>query len=339
MKFITAALPGLLALHLSAAAAAAALSFEELRAVIQTNLPGVTPTEVEQRAAEGLLHAFRGKVQLIDPAAEARTPTNIATSTVIDGGIGYVRVTTVSPGLPAQLTQHLRALATTNQLKGLVLDLRFAQGHDYAAAAAVADLFVTDARELLDAGTGPICSSAKTNAFTAPVVALVNGETAGAPEALAALLRETGVGLILGQTTIGAAMTTKELSLAGGQLLRIAAAPVRLAGGAIVPTAGVVPDISVTVPAAAERAYWQDPYTLPAHLTAPTNTVAGATNRSSRRTRTNEADLVRARREGVESNEDPMRREPEPETPVIRDPALGRAVDLLKGLAVVRRPS
>jgi hypothetical protein len=113
---------------------------------------------------------------------------------------------------------------------------------------------------------------------------------------------------------------------------------VKLAGGTPLPATGVVPDIQVTVSAADERAYWNDPYSVPAHTLAATNTVGGVTNRPVRRTRTNEADLVRARREGLDPHDENLRpREPEPELPVIRDPALGRAVDLLKGLAVVRR--
>jgi hypothetical protein len=62
------------------------------------------------------------------------------------------------------------------------------------------------------------------------------------------------------------------------------------------------------------------------------------TNRPGRRTRPNEADLVRARREGLSLDGDfPVGRDGEPEKPVIRDPTLARAVDLLKGLAIVRR--
>ena len=69
-----------------------------------------------------------------------------------------------------------------------------------------------------------------------------------------------------------------------------------------------------------------------------TNLTATTTNRTPRRARLTEADLVRARREGVRLDEDltPLR-EPETEKQLIRDPALVRAVDLLKGLAVVRR--
>jgi hypothetical protein len=64
---------------------------------------------------------------------------------------------------------------------------------------------------------------------------------------------------------------------------------------------------------------------------------ASSTNRA-RRTRFNEAELVRERREGPPfDNDSAPPRETEPEKPVVRDPALARALDVLKGLAVVRR--
>ena len=75
---------------------------------------------------------------------------------------------------------------------------------------------------------------------------------------------------------------------------------------------------------------------------APTNELhASTTNRSPRR-RMNEAELVRMSREGqaidretVAANPTPPL--PEPIVPVVTDPALARALDLLKGLAVVQQ--
>src|SRR6185503_15236598 len=96
-------------------------------------------------------------------------------------------------------------MASTNSLTGLVLDLRYAGGFDYSAAAATADLFVNAARPLLNWGNGVVSSQEKTNAIQVPVAVLVNGRTAGAAEALAAALRETGSGLILGGKTAGQA--------------------------------------------------------------------------------------------------------------------------------------
>jgi hypothetical protein len=58
----------------------------------------------------------------------------------------------------------------------------------------------------------------------------------------------------------------------------------------------------------------------------------------------NEAELVRAHQEGNDRGLDepglltaPTNRPPEPEKPLVSDPALGRALDLLRALAVVRR--
>ena len=49
------------------------------------------------------------------------------------------------------------------------------------------------------------------------------------------------------------------------------------------------------------------------------------------------ADLVRERREGISEADLTALRDREPEMPMVRDPALARALDLLRGLALVRQ--
>jgi len=312
---------------------------EQVRQLIRANLAGVTDAELDRHAFDGLLQGLRGKVKLLDAQSgiSAAGP-NVIRSVVLDSGIAYLRVRTVAVGLADEVATLCQAMAATNDLKGLVIDLRFAEGEDYLAAATVANLFVADERDLLDWGNGMMKSTAKTNALTWPVAVLVNNETTGSPEALAGLFRETGAGLLLGNATRGAAMTAKEFPLANGQRLRIASLPVKLAGGTALPASGVAPDIQVAVSVADERAYLSDPFKAIARVTTNTTGSVTGTNRVVRRTRTTEADLVRARREGINLEEEQaVNREVEPEAPLIRDPALARAVDLLKGLAVVRR--
>jgi carboxyl-terminal processing protease len=178
-----------------------------------------------------------------------------------------------------------------------------------------------------------------------PVVVLVNHETAGAAEALAALLRETGAGLILGGRTAGRAMVTRDFPLSSGGRLRIAIAPVTLGGGGALPAEGVKPDIGVAVSPEDERAYYENAFVV----LPKTNTLAGArppsanppggTNQISRRVRLNEAELVREHQEGMDRDPDTDSppRAPEPVKPLVTDPALARALDLVKGLALVRR--
>jgi hypothetical protein len=311
----------------------------EVRELIQTHLPEVTTAQLDDAAVQGLLEAFRGKVRLVDASGSAATETtNQFTVQSIEPGVGLVRVQQLTTNLAEQLTARIRKLGKTNELLGFVLDLRFAGGEDYAAVAAVGDLFLTEARPLLDWGQGMISSQAKTESLDFPVVVLVNGSTSGAPEVLAALLRELGVGLILGSPTRGAVVTGREFPLRNGQRLLVAGAAVKLGTGTQISSSGVTPDIRVSVNPAQERAYWLDPFADPLAQMTATNGAAGATNRVARRTRTTEADLVRARREGVRVDSEALSpREVGPEQPVILDPALARGVDVLKGLAVVRR--
>ena len=62
---------------------------------------------------------------------------------------------------------------------------------------------------------------------------------------------------------------------------------------------------------------------------------AGGTNHLARHPRFNEAELVRERREGVSEADITAMKEHDVENPMVQDPALARALDLLRGLAVV----
>jgi C-terminal processing protease CtpA/Prc len=247
----------------------------------------------------------------------------------------------VADGLDQQIRDVCKPSNGTNKFKGLVLDLRYSSGDDYLAAAAAADLFVRKQQTLLFWGTKPIESKEKKDAIMVPVAVLVNKQTAGAPEALAAIMRQTGAGLILGSGTAGRAMIAQEFPLKDGERLRIATSPIVMGDGSSVSSQGLKPDIPVEVSTGDERAYYADAFkVIPrtnsgGSLLSPTNLAAG-TNRNTRRSRFNEAELVRARREGATLDSDDNEKEVEPEKPVVHDPVLARALDLLKGLAVVR---
>ncbi len=318
---------------------AATLEYSEVREIIRANLPGITDAELDRGALEGLLRSVRGKVTLVNlKTNDVPSAVNVSQSLSLGDGIGYLRVANVSRGLASSVSAGIIAISATNKLTGLILDLRFTTGDEYAAAAATADLFLSDERPLLDSGNGVVKSTAKTNAIALPVTLLVNAETVGAAEALAEIMRDTGTGLILGNVTRGAAMTSREFTLKNSRKLRIADAPVRLGNGSLIGEKGVTPDILVVLPEEDERAYMHDPFTTPSRSVITTNLTSTSTNRMPRRARLTEADLVRARREGVRLDEESIpQRETESNKPFLRDPALSRAVDLLKGLAVVRR--
>jgi hypothetical protein len=97
----------------------------------------------------------------------------------------------------------------------------------------------------------------------------------------------------------------------------------------------VQPDIAITVSAKDERAWFADPFKeFPVQMASTTPAAAG----SPPRRRINEAELVRRQRDGFAAD-DPFDAGPvveEPKKPLVRDPALARALDVLKALAIVR---
>jgi len=313
--------------------------FKEVQSVLLEHLAGATESQMNQVAVKGLLHELQGRVRLI--MAEEALDTNNATLLVLsgrqfDGGVGYVRVKDVEAGLDGAISSVVGRLMASNKLVGLVLDLRYAKGGDYAAAASAVDLFLAHEVPLMNAGQGLVSSKEKENALKLPVVALLNRETTGAAEALGAMLRKSGVGLLIGQSTAGRAGITKDYQLSTGQILRVMTAPIQLGDAKAISPDGVKPDVEVAVDAEAEQKYYDDPYV---RLNGNSEIRAGSDGEGeSSRVRVTEADLVREKRgDGDLEQLAGARVKAEERAPKVTDPALARAIDLLKGLAVVRQ--
>ena len=201
------------------------------------------------------------------------------------------------------------------------------------------------------------------------MIVLVNRDTRGGAEALAAGLRQQRSGLVIGARTGGVSAVFKEFPLSdgSGNRLRLAVAAVKTGNKLPISASGIDPDVLVNVRREDERAYLADPYSGTGVVVVGSNppthgssaVVMGVT---TVKRRLSEADLVRQKQEAeaaihgrpVESvsntNTAPKlpggaeaagQRPASPEVvKVIKDPALARAVDLLKGLALlgVQRP-
>ena len=136
-----------------------------------------------------------------------------------------------------------------------------------------------------------------------PLVLLVNRQTLGAALDLAATLRAGKMCLIISSTNL--------------------------------PT-GITADLTVAVGAAAEKIYQADSFAVLA-----TNSPAGASGKAEMSIfvdHMTEAELVRRRiKDGEDASEDLSSARPAPAQPIVRDPALARALDLFKALSVLRK--
>ena len=180
--------------------------------------------------------------------------------------------------LTADFAAEFAAAQPTNQITGVILDLRTADGDKNTVKAAI-DFFADKKFRL---------------------VILVDAQTRGAAATLAVDLRQAGAGILIGSTNFP----------------------------------GVTPpDIAVTISSADEKNFLVDPFYVPA--VSKSALVAGTNDLSHFVDHTSEADLVRQRVKDGEEDDAPTPRV-EPSQPVIRDPALARALDFFKALAALQ---
>jgi len=344
-------------------------NFDEIHELLRKNLAGVNDAELEQAAIQGLINQLHPLVSVVTNTGAATNTTPLAATSVLEGSYGYFRFNEIGQDADKEFNAALKRIAGTNRLRGLVLDLRFTEGDNYVAAAALADAFLPAGQPMIDWGEGLKHSTRKTdsqsptlNPITLPVAILINTQTRGAAEAFAAILRRSDIGLLIGDHSAGQAYLTRDFTLKGSDAsgrrasVRIATTPVKIASGPqpgaraeAIDRKGLTPDIKVQVPPAEERLFLQDAYrpiprlgsSVPGITSANNGTNQNAfagTNRTSRR-RLNEAELVRMQREGIDLDSEfiPGRDAGPLRPPVITDPVLARAIDLLKGLSVVNR--
>ena len=291
--------------------------------------------EFDQAASLALLEGFGGS--LVDTTVEPATPEAgevLAARRRFDGDILYLRVGQVSSGLAPQLRAALEDAEWTRNAVGLVLDLRFAWGNSFEAAGRAGSLFSGDAGDILDWGVGRTSVDGTAAVWRKPVAVLVNGETRGAAGALAALLRREASAILVGRPTGGEIAVIGEFDLEGGGRVRLPLSSVRLGDGSSVPRGGLEPDILVRGSSEDDRLYLEDPFAMASRGGGSDGGSKPGEPGSSPRRRINEADLVRAQREGLLPGDSKTEVKA---SPTVRDPALARGLDLLRGLAILKK--
>lgn len=334
------------------------LPYQELLDLLKAQLVDLDESEFERQAASALLNQFKSRVLFGNRSShgpfEPDLP-NIAARRRLDGPSSYVRVGRVSLGLAPQLNALLHNAEFLDDTKGLILDLRFAGGMDYQAAANTADLFLTQPATFLDWGVAKAQTSPKKKPWDLPVIVLINKHTSAAAEALAAILRVEQVALVIGNVTAGHAAVFQDFTLSNGERLRIATHRVRTSDNHPLPLEGLTPDISVDINPLHERAYLNDPFTPVTGTVSQTRGTNVVVSSLQVRRKVTEAELVQARKEALGAL-DPTKATTSSERAggtsesastnsaapndapliIVRDPVLARAIDLLNNLAVLR---
>lgn len=218
---------------------------------------GLEPLEVVKltRRAPGLpvtlvVAGPTGAERVVEMTAEVRR-TRFAVSSLLPGGVGYVRFHQFAPGSDAGVQRAIDELAASGAKK-LIIDLRFNGGGDTAVAGSLAGLFLPPGAEagrvqgtpFMDAigGGGDGRHAGMT------VALLVNRHSASSSEVLAAALQEAGA-VVVGEPTFGKGIGQYYFPMFGGRELRVTSFEwLTPSGRQVRPGAAVIPDVSYSEP-------------------------------------------------------------------------------------------
>ena len=252
---------------------------------------------------------------------------------ILANHIGYLRLGDLSRDQLQEMDSTLRGLAG-KKIDALILDLRgSAETDDYGMAAEFANRFVPKGRPLFTL-RGP--GGKEVRAFVADqdpiyqglLILLVDGETAGAAETLAAVLRSSDKAILIGQTTAGRAVSYVDRPLPSGHILRIAVAQVTLPNQQSHFPNGLAPDLPVTQPVAEKNQIFQR------SLTKGMATFVFENDRPH----LNEAALLAGTNPEIDAAQAAQqRRGQNGNPPALHDAALQRAVDVVTSVAVYEK--
>ncbi|MEY2600885.1 MAG: carboxyl-terminal processing protease, partial [Verrucomicrobiota bacterium] len=201
-----------------------------------TNPDALTETELNRATLTGLLARMPGGLMLV-PNRESATPEPVASfySEVFDGHIGYLRLGPLNTSNLKEMDKNLQDFAA-RKIDAVIVDLRASNIGDFATAAEFAKRFCPKGKTLFTvrkpaARQDRSFNSDRDPTFQGLSVALVDSDTAGGAEAVAAALRLYDKALLVGQPSAGRAVEYSDLPLPSGKILRVASAEAILADG------------------------------------------------------------------------------------------------------------
>jgi carboxyl-terminal processing protease len=211
--------------------------------------PGTDVTlSIEQHAGHGAHTVKLTRATISEPVVAS------ATRTVGGVKLGVVALSTFSPGSHGEVREAVEKVLHEGA-KGIVLDLRDNGGGLVEEAQLIASIFVehgpivtTRARSL---PTQTLSAVGNAISASAPVVVLVDGNTASASEIVTAALQDHHRATVIGTHTFGKGVFQEEMPLSNGGALDITVGEYftpngrNLGGGGIKQGAGVAPEVVV----------------------------------------------------------------------------------------------
>jgi hypothetical protein len=290
-------------------------------------------TELSRAAFEGILARLgRGVVLLSNANAEPAEPAAPFYGEVLEGHIGYLRLGGLNRANLDALDANLQTFPA-KKVDAVVIDFRAsAATNDFPLASDFAKRFCPKDKPLFTlrkttAKQERTFTADRDPAYQGLIIILADGDTAGAAEAVAGVIRIYDKALIIGQQTAGRAVEYSDLKLPSGKVLRVAVGEVVLPEGHPLFPGGLKPDVPVEMAAVDKREIFQ------------TSREKGMTPFvvENSRPHLNEAALISGRNPELEAMEAAQRKNKNPEKSGVHDAVLQRALDAVTSITIFQK--
>lgn len=176
---------------------------------------------------------------------------------ILDNKIGYIRLSSFQENTTSKLVKQLSAWQS-EQLNGIILDLRNNPGGLLDQAITIADLFLDKGRIVSTEGrffdaNSDYYASPQIMAANIPMSVLINKGSASASEVLAAALQDNGRAKLIGQTSFGKGSIQSLIpTLLDGNAIKLTIAKYTTPNGRDIHSKGIEPDIKIALEAVSD---------------------------------------------------------------------------------------
>jgi hypothetical protein len=299
-----------------------------LEAVRANFLSSEQLNKVSQRALlQGLIVRLGPGVSIVETDAKPKSVEGFPfLAEILDGRAGYIRPGKLDAAALPQMDAALKNFGEKS-IEAVIFDLRGIPAEfGFDGVAEMAKRFCPKGAVLFtvqkpNAKKERIVTNDGALAFEGILVVLVDQDTRGAAEVLAATLRDNSKAMLVGSQTAGAAVEFADFPLGAGRSVRVAVAQALAPkSGALFPK-GVSPDIAVRL----------DPEMRDKIFDQATKEGAGRFAFDEEPPRMNEAALV------ANTNPEITEDSREKSAPALRDTVLQRAVDLVTAIGFYKK--
>ena len=168
-------------------------------------------------------------------------------SELLEGGVGYIRLYSFSEPAAGDVREAIETL-TAEGARGFVLDLRYNPGGLLSSAVDVSSLFIADGVVVrVEDRTGTIEEHRASGgtATDAPLVVLINGNSASASEIVGGAVQDYGRATLVGEQSFGKGSVQQIEELSFGGAIKLTIAHYVTPKSRVIDKTGLTPDVKV----------------------------------------------------------------------------------------------